>query len=1558
MEPPPPSETNSLSVLAQQLRALLRKAPDSGWRGWRDLGGLLCRRDSWWAVAALMAAAFFVADGSTCEGRSDGFGGLACSAAVAQGVLVAAALAIVAFAQVASLERFRQERLIRIERVVSGLLKAREPAPSNWKFVRHYDSQLPSVVFTFRKTAWLPVPSNLLMEGDIVALVGGEPAPVKAIRIIPSDGIIIRSGEVVPKEIYQSNPDHSDFQDHSKSDEDIENDVKGKAKTIFRPVDAATASEYANTLPTGFGEADKAAGAGGLSICRVMETPMVDIVQKAIDEANRVKLSEAPHMLPLRRAHASMHILGAVVLLMSVALVANVLRYVYRPDDMGPIHLILGRLAIVSAAGIPVLMPLWEQGLEQWAIAKLIGLSQNLQELRSDVSRVSARVDKDERRTLKTKMGVSARLDVKFTRVLKLFWQLVKPLKDTYSFERSLGSLESFQMANMLQLPLKSAKLLETLARTTAFCCLDEQVVLDPTPTVEEIMLLQGENTATIVDLCDGPGNTVAFEGASWQRHLSSLKPLALACLLGTDSRLQGGLRQRPVNSRRVALAAGQKIDINSQASMEDLASQFQRRAIPRHLRKLAHAIGFRRPDSRHYALCGILRVMDDLPVPVEMTRSVLTWSLHRGRAQMTCILVEDRTAALSSAPHTPQEMPPASSDYEEEDLEDDESPTLDETQTPTEVEMKGSKSAPPTAASIRKSRRHSSGKIVELAHIDTNPAQLKRSDGTQTPHGTGLASAQGANGNGPNKILSPGANQTSTNIHGAHAPLSPATIEKSIVSIDGGSTSVATTLPTSPLPPMPATNVAATTPVSTAKPTSNTEIATTGASGVADTSSTHHHHHHHQSHHHHYHHYHFHHTQSQTQQPPQHVTDLGSTVSPSSTAPVNDPLPKVSPPVVSTSGHRRRQRKRNQTSSGTIAGPRNLHMFTFGDPGLVASCCVEHWSGEAIWPLTSQNRAAILSVEKQWTFEDFDSVAFAYTPVPSHLATRFPATPPQNIDPLHVYLAEDESGKVQGTAAASPAAVSSPFGGTSTQRGAGKCENSDLLRAEQAQLLKQLLPTQVFTGMVGAREKPRASLSGLIEDLDSAGIRFVYFSPRGARRSLVVADKMGLETDWNTAISLRALESDDGALDPPENSFRADWDVNAKLPHGIEEIRKHIMEVDDVPLRVSTFTDSTPQSSREMIKILQENGEVVAAVGTGLCADNRLTFREADLAVTLQPKILLRHPVSHKQFLSTSSLSGPDAAEGLAAMRGAQPALCALELSSAISSLHSSIVLQSDASLSIVGDLIWEARLLTANYQQALLFMVSAHMLIAGTAALSYIFSIPDIIRPIELSWFLWIQAPLVGLPLLSTRRKRSFMHELPSRDDAQHLKYLAALARRYANYVFVRLAPSCAVLVLSYMWILADASDSPREAWRSFVWTESYVNVLSETEEELVHASMGFLLWWFLTLHAFTFFYRHDSTFQIPFNHAWFPCAFAALVFQIMYSTVYLHLHAGGEVSAIAWLSEAPVPFWITFSCWPVFIIGIAEATKRTERSLHLRNQRRLRVFFDTRLGMYSPK
>ena len=89
--------------------------------------------------------------------------------------------------------------------------------------------------------------------------------------------------------------------------------------------------------------------------------------------------------------------------------------------------------------------------------------------------------------------------------------------------------------------------------------------------------------------------------------------------------------------------------------------------------------------------------------------------------------------------------------------------------------------------------------------------------------------------------------------------------------------------------------------------------------------------------------------------------------------------------------------------------------------------------------------------------------------------------------------------------------------------------------------------------------------------------------------------------------------------------------DVYAKMPHGVEAIKKHlgllphvaddpstIREIDNVPLLVSLYTDATPQTIEEIIQIFQQKGEVVLSVGSSYREYNQNIFNRSDVGVAV----------------------------------------------------------------------------------------------------------------------------------------------------------------------------------------------------------------------------------------------------------------------------------------------------------------------------------------------------
>lgn len=61
------------------------------------------------------------------------------------------------------------------------------------------------------------------------------------------------------------------------------------------------------------------------------------------------------------------------------------------------------------------------------------------------------------------------------------------------------------------------------------------------------------------------------------------------------------------------------------------------------------------------------------------------------------------------------------------------------------------------------------------------------------------------------------------------------------------------------------------------------------------------------------------------------------------------------------------------------------LQMMSLGDPMLILNYCREYWDGStcSITPLSAVDRHEVLNVYDRWRLEDFDVVAFCYTPMP-----------------------------------------------------------------------------------------------------------------------------------------------------------------------------------------------------------------------------------------------------------------------------------------------------------------------------------------------------------------------------------------------------------------------------------------------------------------------------------------------------------------------------------------------------------------------------------------------
>ncbi|XP_067115085.1 endoplasmic reticulum magnesium-transporting P-type ATPase-like [Osmerus mordax] len=285
--------------------------------------------------------------------------------------------------------------------------------------------------------------------------------------------------------------------------------------------------------------------------------------------------------------------------------------------------------------------------------------------------------------------------------------------------------------------------------------------------------------------------------------------------------------------------------------------------------------------------------------------------------------------------------------------------------------------------------------------------------------------------------------------------------------------------------------------------------------------------------------------------------------------------------------------------------------VFSYGSAELILAGCSEVWDGEELQPLTDADRKKVLDFYERSCVSG-QCLTLSFKPLLDTQHTLHDTHPNEDTH-LHPHL-----------------------------------DSTCLELPPTHNLDSPELSGQVFLGAVSSVFGARPVMVRLVSGLDSACIRLVYFSTEQEIKSKVFAEKMGLETGWNCHISLqsersfpldtpcpadkrrgggedeevclldeqRSVGGDDLRLDQ-EGAYIMEDLNRAKLPRGIENVRPHLENIDNVPLLVPLFTDCTPQTVCEMVKVMQDYGEVVCCLGSSQNINNNNVFLQSDISLS-----------------------------------------------------------------------------------------------------------------------------------------------------------------------------------------------------------------------------------------------------------------------------------------------------------------------------------------------------
>ncbi|CAH2106676.1 unnamed protein product [Euphydryas editha] len=458
----------------------------------------------------------------------------------------------------------------------------------------------------------------------------------------------------------------------------------------------------------------------------------------------------------------------------------------------------------------------------------------------------------------------------------------------------------------------------------------------------------------------------------------------------------------------------------------------------------------------------------------------------------------------------------------------------------------------------------------------------------------------------------------------------------------------------------------------------------------------------------------------------------------------------------------------------------------------------------------------------------------------------------------------------------------------------------------------------------------------------------------RGSESRTSTDSLLGAESPPDACRSLSCL------TDSTDHTAPLNFDMSnrAKLPRGIENIRPHIEQVDNVPLLVSLFTDCTASSVQRMIQIMQDYNEVVCVMGSAANCQNMEIFMQADASIAVEPL----YPVLCQKmppYQVPRDCIGP------------------IDLARSLNSVPCSLSMSRDADVSLFA-LITMSRHFTMCLWNSTQFWICSSCFLSllqvgsvvcvGAGALSPGGAVAGSLAGALLAAALSFAPPHAALVLRAATRPA------------------LAFSARMAVFVFwcyaCKFLPSALSILILYGFTLRSFCEQIATFTNTTsCWLMYPVNVGNySSSQDLSLKSWhgwgddfydGFYLAQHITLALITlhlivismsFIHRHSSIWQARFwtNWVWCVTVVFLLVGQSGFSAAMLSASYGGGCAAhgaCALRYAVRAPLLAAYAASLLLAFALNELIKWQELKVDARNQRRARLDFGTKLGMNSP-
>ncbi|XP_049273451.1 transmembrane protein 94 [Rhipicephalus sanguineus] len=404
-----------------------------------------------------------------------------------------------------------------------------------------------------------------------------------------------------------------------------------------------------------------------------------------------------------------------------------------------------------------------------------------------------------------------------------------------------------------------------------------------------------------------------------------------------------------------------------------------------------------------------------------------------------------------------------------------------------------------------------------------------------------------------------------------------------------------------------------------------------------------------------------------------------------------------------------------------------------------------------------------------------------------------------------------------------------------------------------------------------------------------------------------------------------------------------------AKLPRGIENIRPHIEHVDNVPLLVSLFTDCTPEATLEMVRIMQEYGEVVGCIGSAASLYNLPVFLQADCSIALEPLA----PQLCARQLAPSPLPS------------ARVSMTPRALAHTLGSLPCVLSSPREKSLSLY-HLIWEVGThFSQAVRSAMQFLLCCCLSLALVQTLAALVALPPALSPAQLLWLLGALLPALALALVFGSSAHDNPRVMTTATGKSHprvnrqvvLFFICCYCAKFCPSVLVTLA--CFALALAHScqtsgftpcWPFFSHGGSSEEA--TGTPAVSWVSGLALCQ----NVAAFFLVLYFVVI-SMSFVHRSKPAWKRnpATNRCWLATSLSVLLLQLAFCACNIWARATEPLEVV--LPLVPQYVWLTGFLWTLLLLPLNEVVKIHEIRANRRQQKRARLEFGTKLGMNSP-